>query len=271
MIYPYHRYLCYQAVNGDDVDDIVRHMSELSYIPPAREDVEEICDRFAGRRVTSKIREEYGISFFDEAAFKSVSLIVQDLGARTAAERLLINRVSARHIATIVGMKYNISVSARAVELFRDGFWDTLNLSATQFREYFSSGGVGHVKPPPRAVSLATRPVYSAWREGLYPEDEELPVDVMLREMQVDAFLSFKEKLSQDDRLGAASYAQLVLKSTPVRAEFLGRKKADPNDLKAVLHYPKTSLATLADLHTEYSQMTAGTGAVAQAMDGSDK
>ena len=64
--YPYHRYLVYQALNGDGARDIVEHMSDLEYIPPLFDDVEELCLRLRRRSLGQDLYEVHGVKFFDD-------------------------------------------------------------------------------------------------------------------------------------------------------------------------------------------------------------
>lgn len=263
--YPYHRYLTYQVLNGDDVDDVIGHMRDLEYAPPLSEDIEEMCGHLRRRRVTHAVRERHGVLFFDDEAMDIVNWIVETPVARTCAERMLLDRVHPKHVATILGLKFGLRVSALAIDRFRDGFWDTATLTNVDFAEYFRLGGRRKPEPPP--TSLASRPAYSAWREGLIPDEEDLSPDAMIREIQVDAFMRYKETSDRNDHKTAMDYAKLVLKTAPARKSLYEAKRTtgDVMAIKPLLKYPEETVATIGELHSEYSQAQSGTGAVSEA------
>lgn len=260
--YPYHRYLTYQVLNGDSVDDVVDHMSDLEYIPPLDEDVVELRAHLLRRRVTREVRERHGVLFFDEENMEPVHWIVETPAARTCTERLLLDGVHPKHVATIVGLKFGRELSAHAIEMFRDGFWDTATLRMTDFAEYFRLGG--QRKPDPQPTSLVTRPAMAAWREGLVPNEEELSPDAMLREIQVDAFMRFKETRDRHDHKTAIDWAKLALKTAPARRSLIDRAKKIP-EVKPMLVHSDQYVPTVGELHSEYSEQQSGTGSVSDA------
>jgi len=261
--YPYHRYLTYQLLRGDQ--DVIEHMRELEYIPPLLEDVEEMRASLRRKLVNRALREKMGITFFDEKS-KSVDQvfwIVETPVVRTCAERMLLDKIEPANITTVLSLKFNHRLTKKAVELFRDGFWDTALLTNYDFHEYFLLGHQSKPAPPPDTVSLKTRPSYTSWKQGLHPTEEELSPDVMIREIQVDAFMRFKESA---DPKAAKGWADLVLKTAPARkalADF-GEKGNEIPGIRPVLEYPEQSVPTIADLHTEYSERQSGTGAAAE-------
>jgi hypothetical protein len=267
-LYPYHRYLVYQVLNGDDVAEIVGHMADLEYIAPRIDDVQELAERFSRRMITREVRERQGVLFFDEDSDsrRQMSWIVETVVARTCAERLLLDGVQPREVATIIGFKFSQKFTKRAVEMFRDGFWNTAGLTAVDFEAYFALAGSHKPPPPPSSVSLATRAAYAAWKQGLPPGEEDLSPDAMVREIQVDAFMRFKEQQSRNDARSAMEWAKLALKTAPARRALATTNKGgDIPGLKPIVDYPEHNIPTLGELHSEYSQEQSGTGAVSEA------
>lgn len=263
--YPYHRYLTYRVLNGDGVADIVDHLRALEYIPPLVEDVEEAIGR--RRRVTRELRERLGVAFFDDPGMESVYWLVETPKARTATERLLLDRVHPKHVATVIGLRFNEKVSESVIEKFRDGFWDTVNLTPVDFSNYFHLAHHGRPESPPEAVSLLTRPAYAAWQQGLQPDEKELSPDTIIREIQVDAFMRFKQMSDRHDPRVAMEWAKLALKTAPARrALTAGKVGGAIPGIKPILEYPVHKTPTLGELHTEYSQEQSGTGVVSEAM-----
>ena len=263
--YPYHRYLIYQILRGDDVDDINDHMVDLEYIPPPTKDVAELASRLRRRSLGENLYKTYDVEFFDEQSESRdlMNWIVTTPVVRTCAERLLLDRVHPRHAATILGLKFNEALTIKAVEMFRTGFWDTTTLTPIDFENYFQLAGTHKPKPPP--TSLAMRAAHSAWREGLPPDEEELSADAMVREIQTDAFMHFKE--AAGDLKQAKPWAELVLKTAPARKALTDSGKSGPlPGVLPVLEYPDNSIPSLGDLHTEYSEQQSGTGSSSEAM-----
>lgn len=272
--YPYHRYLTYQVLNGESVDDIIENMEELEYIPPLQEDVEELRSILLRRRVTREVRERQEVLFFDEPSpsLDQVFWIVETPPARTSAERLLLDRVHPKHVATIMSLKFNDKLTQKAIEMFRDGFWDTSVLTPIDFAEYFRLAGDRKPDPPPDTVSLKTRPAYAQWKHGLHPDEEELTPETMVREIQVDAFMKFKELASNADidaQKMAKTYAELVLKTTGAGKALAAGRGSRSDSIPAMtpkLAYADTKVPTIGELHTEYSEHMSGTGAVSESM-----
>jgi hypothetical protein len=262
--YPYHRYLAYLVLNGDDADEIIEHFEGLEYIPPHREDVDELIAHLRRRRVTRETYERHGVLFLDDSGIDKVHWIVETPPARTVVERMLLDRVAPKAIATVVQLKFGSDTAAVTIERFRDGFWDTVLLTSYDFSEYFRMGR-GR-KPDPQPTSLQTRPAMSAWREGLVPDEEELSPDAIVREIQVDSFMRFKEFADRNDHKLALEYAKMALKTAPARrliAEAKVGSQVPP--LKQMLFHPPHEVATLGDLHSEYSEQQSGTGSVSDA------
>ena len=275
--YPYHRYLAYQLLNGDAVADVIAHMRELEYIPPLPEDVDELAGHVRRQRAYKDARARYQVEFFDAKTPSADEMrwLVETPRARTCIERLLLDRVYPEYVATIASLKFGRKMTMQAVEFFRDGFWDTSLLTTVDFAEYFRLGAQTKPEPPPEAVSLATRPQYAAWKQGLQPSDEELSPEVMVREIQVDAFMRFKELSSRADFDTAKRWAELVLKTAPARRAISEAKIGSRPDLlavKPVLDYGPCPQHTpsLGELHAQYAQETSGTGAASEAAGGSE-
>lgn len=261
--YPYHRYLTYLVLLGEDVDDVIENLCELEYIPPKREDVEELITHLRRRRVTNETYKRHGVDFFTESSIDKVNWIVETPPARTVVERMLLDRVAPKAIATVISLKFGVTMPAVTIDRFRDGFWDTLHLTSYDFSEYFRLGS-GR-KPDPQPTSLVTRPAMSAWRQGLVPDDDELSPDAIVREIQVDSFMRFKEMAERNDHKLALDYAKMAIKTAPARrliAEAKVGTKVPP--VTQMLFDPEHEVATLGDLHSEYSETTSGTGAVSE-------
>jgi hypothetical protein len=271
--YPYHRYLRYQVLNGDDVEEIRGHMADLQYAPPQVEDVETLRRQMMRRLVDKDVRRRHEVLFLEEPC-ESLDLMfwmVETAPVRACAERMLLDRLPVEHVATVLGLKFNQRLTVKSIELFRDGFWDTATLTPLDFSEYFRLAGVKKPDPPPSRVALRHRPLYSAWDQGLPPDPEELPVEEMVRQVSVDSFMQFKRLQSSqaaDAQKQAIAYAQLLLKTAPatkaLRAASGGRGELPP--LQALIEYPEDSVRSLADLHREYSDAVTGTGADIDAM-----
>jgi hypothetical protein len=271
--YPYHRYLTYQVLNGDSVSEIIKHMRELEYIPPEKADVEEMRQQLLRRRVTKIVREKHDVMFFDEGSpsHEQMFWMVETTTVRTCAERLLIDRVHPKHIATILSAKFNEKLTQKSVELFREAFWDVVVLTPIDFSDYFRMGRQRKPEPPPETVSLATRSAYAQWKQGLHPDDDELSPDLMIREIRVDSFMHYKELSSgpAKDLTKAKQMAELVLKTAGANKALADSRKGKSTaipDLAPKLVYPSQEVATLGDLHSEYSENVTGTGAESELM-----
>lgn len=268
MKYPYHRYLTYQIFNGDRTPDIVAHMLDLDYIPPRIEDVDECRRRLGRRRLTPGLRTAHGLDFFDAhtPSAQQMQWLVETVVARTCVERLLLDRVHAQHVATIIGAKFATTICAQAIDYFRDGFWDTIALTAVDFGEYFHLGGQKKPTPPPASVSLATRGAYAAWKQGLQPDDTLLSPETMVREIQVDAFMRFKEASDREQGVDARAWAQLVLKTGSARNSLAAKSSGRVPEVRPLLEYPPTHVPTLGELHAQYAEAQTATGAESEAM-----
>ena len=272
--YPYHRYLAYQVLNGDSVKEIIEHMVELEYTAPAAGDVEELRALLLRQIVTRERRSSFGVLFLDETSpsLDQMFWLVETPPARTCAERLLLDRVHPRHAATILGLKFNEKLTTKAVEMFRDAFWDTSVCTPIDFADYFRMTRDGRKPdPPPESVTLTTRPQYSAWKQGLHPEEDELTPEAMVREIQVDAFMNFKEMMSgtSKDLNKAKVMADLVLKTAGARKSLADSRRGKSDgipEIRPLLTYPSQDVPTIGDLHTEYSENLSGTGSESELM-----
>ena len=274
--YPYHRYLAYLLIGGDDTATVIAHLRDLEYVPPLAEDVEELRAQINRLRALRDLRARYGVEFLgaQSPAATLMRWLVETPHARTCTERLLLDHVQPAGVATIIGLKYGQpTMSAQAIEYFRDGFWDTALLTHVDFSAYFHMGAQTKPEPPPEAVSLATRPQYAAWKQGLHPGDEELSPETMVRELQVDAFMRFKELSSRANFRDAKLWAELVLKTASARRSLKEAKVGSGGDfaLRPLLKYPEQHVPTLGELHSEYSEQQSGTGAVSAAAGAEDK
>ncbi len=257
--YPYHRYLAYQLLNGDDVSAVCRHMSDLEFTPPRAADVETLSREFARASMSREnLRQTLRLGFFDEPsqALDAMFWLVETVAARRVAERMLFDRVSAGVVAAVVGHKFDARVSVEAVEMFRDGFWDTITLSPVDFAEYFHLGGARKPDPPPTRVPLSQRPSYTSWSEGLVPGDDELSVEDMIRNIAVDSYFQFKELSSRQDvdsKRQALVFAGMVLKTAPT-AMRKARKTDAPPPLAPLLSYPEDNVPTIEELDNDVDE-----------------
>lgn len=275
MRYPYHRYLKYLVLNGDDRDEIRDHIASLEYIPPRADDVDELVASFRKRITNRELRDREDVLFFDDAcdSLDHMFWIVETPVVRSCAERLLLDRVDPGSVSTILSLKFKHELTRKCVEMFRDGFWDTAVLGPVDFSEYFALARAIKPEPPPEAVSLTTRPHYSAWKEGLVPNAEELSVQDMVREIGVDSFMRFKELSSKpgtENQKQALAFAAMVLKTAPAAKSLssIGGRRAggDIPKLRPIVEYPEQDVPTLADLHRDYAEEQSGTGSVIDAM-----
>ena len=266
--YPYHRYLRYQVLNGDSVVEIRRHMDDLGYFPPAEDDIREIQSSISGRLIDKELRERHGVTFFDDPSpsLESVFWLVETAPARSCVERLLLDRVDTKKISIVIGIKFSQKIGQKAIELFRDGFWDTGTLTPVDFSKYFKLQNKNKPEIPPERVSLSGRPHYSAWESGLIPDDSELPVDEMIHEVMVDSFMQFKRLQSSgnpDDHKSAMAYAGLFLKTAPAKRKEKFASEGKGNkipELRMIVEYPYSKVPTISELHREYADETSGTG-----------
>jgi hypothetical protein len=269
--YPYHRYLTYLVLSGENTDDVISNLSDLEYVPPEAADVDAIRDGFRGRLFTADLRESLGLSFFDGDSSSTLHMfwIVETAAVRSCAEHLLLDRVDPDAVSTILGLKFGREVTRRGVEMFRDGFWDTTTLTAVDFTNYFRRGGKRKPDPPPSAVPLTQRPAYAAWAEGIIPDETQLPVEDMVRSISVDSYFRFKNLSSRpdvDSQRQALSFASMVLKTGTAQkqlsaiAKARGKGAGTDMSLKPMLEYPDNPVPTLADLHRQYAEDTSGTG-----------
>lgn len=257
--YPYHRYLAYQLLNGDDVDAVVAHMRDLEFVPPRRADVERLAYDVAKASLAREdLRAELGLGFFDEPgpSLDAMFWLVETVAARAVAEKMLLDRVEPRVVAAVVGHKFNARVTVEAVDMFRNGFWDTVTLSPVDFAEYFHLGGQRKPDPPPTRVPLNQRPSYVSWSEGVVPDDDSLSVEDMIRNIAVDSYFQFKELASRQDtdsKRQALSFAGMVLKTAPT-AMRKARKTDAPPPLAPLLEYPQDTVPTIEELDNDVDE-----------------
>jgi hypothetical protein len=254
--YPYHRYLAYQLLNGDDVDAVISHMRDLEFIAPRRPDVEKLsADISRSHLAGENLRQAMRLEFFDDAgpSLEAMFWLVETMSARSVAERMLLDRVDTKTVAAVLAHKFDVRVSVDAVEKFRDGFWDTVTLSPVDFAEYFHIGGRRKPDPPPTRVPLNQRPSYVSWSEGVVPDDDSLSVEDMIRNIAVDSYFQFKELSSRpdvDSKRQALSFAGMVLKTAPTALRKT-RKNEAPPPLAPLLEYPQDTVPTVEELDND--------------------
>lgn len=254
--YPYHRYLAYQLLNGDAVDAVVAHMRDLEFITPCRDDVERLALDIARASLAHEdLRQTLGLGFFDEpgASLDAMFWLVETVAARNAAEKMLLDRVEPRVVAAVIGHKFSARVTIESVDMFRDGFWDTITLSPVDFAEYFHTGARRKPDPPPPRVPLNQRPSYTSWAEGVVPDDEDLSVEDMIRNIAVDSYFQFKELSSRpdtDSKRQALGFAGMVLKTAPT-AMRKARKTDAPPPLAPLLSYPEDTVPGIEEIDND--------------------
>jgi len=255
IIYPYHRYMAYRLVSGDRPGEVCKNIEDLGFLPPKLSDVEKLRDNMTRARISgSDLFKELKLEVFERTGPSADAMywIVETPAARASAEAMLIDRVDLKAVAAVLGHKFNARVTAESVEMFRDGFWDTVTLTPMDFSFYFRLGGKKKPEPPPERVPLSHREHYTSWRNGVVPGDEEISVEEMIRSIAVDSYFQFKELSSRPDpesRKQALSFASMVLKTAPVAM----RKSSAKNGLQVpalapILTYPADTALSLEDL-----------------------
>jgi hypothetical protein len=270
--YPYHRYLRYLILEGDDVNEICDHFVDLGYTPPARDEVDELISSIReGRVVDDHLRAEHGVTFFDEEGGPMVGmyLIVESPEVRTMAERLLLDRLPLGSIASILSFRFDERISAESVERFREGFWDTVTLSNLDFHRYFMR--TGKRARTTKVGSLKERPLVSQWQEGLPPDEDTLSVDDMLRSITVDSFMNFKksqEMATPENASMARGWAgTFIAASRAGRASALSRARKKDSGIKTILRYTEGQAPSLEDLHQQNVEANLGTGHIIDEID----
>lgn len=254
--YPYHRYLAYQLLNGDDPSTVCSHMRDLEFTPPRTRDVEKLAKSIAMANLSGEnLRQDLNLGFFDEAgpSLDAMFWLVETVSARRVTEKMLLDRVDPKVVAAVVGHKFDTRVTIESVAMFRDGFWDTVTLSPVDFADYFHLGGARKPDPPPARVPLNQRPSYASWNEGVVPDDDELTVEDMIRNIAVDSYFQFKELSSRpdvDSRRQALGFAGMVLKTAPTAIR-KARKPEAPPPLAPLLVYPSDNVPTIEELDND--------------------
>ena len=271
--YPYHRYLRYLILEGDDVHEICDHFVDLGYPAPRREDVAELVSSIRdGRMVDDHLREQHGVTFFDDGGPVMVGmyLIVETPEVRTMTERLLLDRLPSSSIASILSFRFDERISAESVERFRDAFWDTVTLSNLDFFRYFNMTG-GKVRQN-KVGALKERPLISSWEEGLHPDEDSLSVDDMLRSVTVDSFMHFKKSQeipTAENAAMARGWANTFMVAAKAgRAARLSSLRKKESGIKPILQYTAGEAPSLADLHRQSVQANLGTGHIVDEIDG---
>lgn len=260
--YPYHRYLRYLVLEGDDVESIRRHIgAELGFFAPLEEDVQFLIDTlYAGRLITEDWRKKNEVDLFEEAGhdMEQAHWIVETGPARAVAEKALLDRVSARNTATILSMKFGLSyvITERAVSLFRRGWWDTESLTAVDFARYYRLRGERKPDPPP-GVPLHMRPAAAAWAEGVLPDETELSTDDIVRSLQVDAFMHYERARSTPGAANqeeARKWAVIALRTSQLRKPKTPAKGAGATGqgtlpgLKPAIYTPDQATPSIEDI-----------------------
>lgn len=256
--YPYHRYLAYRLLSGDSVDDLRAHIRDLEYCPPSREEIAAVDNDLSRMRLSSvDPRKELGLEFFDRQgpSITAMYWLVETPLARGVAEKMLLDRVDTRVVASVIGYKFDTRVTVEAVNMFRDGFWDTINLGPVDFATYFHAAGQRKPDPPPSLVPLTQRPQYSGWSQGFVPTEEDLSVEEMIRNIAVDSYFRFKELSSKSDvdsQKQALGFAGMVLKTAPTAMRKANAKRVDDVPaLMPLLTYPQDTVPTIEELDND--------------------
>jgi hypothetical protein len=255
-------------LEGDDVEEIRDHMRDLGYIPPQVEELRELSESMARFTVlTDEVRELHGVLFFDESCPSRDSMykIVEEADVRVFAEKLLLDRVPAKAVATILTHKFDARFDIKSVEMFIKGFWDVIGLSPLDFYAYFQSGG----KKPPRVQksgSIDERGAITAWEHGVHPDEKEFSVESMLRSVTVDSFFQFKKNQSvptPEKQDQARKWAGTFMRAASAK-KMVGtaedKKKA--NDIRPILVYSTEEPPTLEELHRQNAESNLGMGGV---------
>jgi hypothetical protein len=256
--YPYHRYLAYRLLSGDGIDEVRDHIRDLEFHPPSVDDAEALRSEITFMSVSGRdVREELGLSFFDRKSPSTESMlwIVETSLAREVAEKMLLDRVDTRVISSVLSYKFDARVTVEAVNMFRDGFWDTITLGPVDFAAYFHAAGQRKPDPPPALVPFEQRRHYASWSNGHVPSEEDLSVEEMIRNIAVDSYFRFKELSSRkdvDSQKQALNFAGMVLKTAPTamrRAQ--ARREDEIPPLLPLLTYPEDSVPTIEELNNE--------------------
>ena len=268
MRYPFHRYLRYLLLEGDDVDEIHEHIGNLGYIPPLKEDLQDMLGPMSAYQVVDdSVREEHGVLFFDEPCPSRDGMyrIVEEPRVRTLAEKLLLDKVPNRDVATILSHKFDGRFDIKAVNMFQSGFWDTVTLAPLDFYAYFQSGNRS-MPMGGKAGTIDERGMLAAWREGVHPEDEELTIDKMMKSLTFDSYFQFKENQatpSPDKQEQARKWASVFMRAAGASKSLgIAGQKNKANEIKPILTYSEVNPPTLADLHRQHSETNLGTGSV---------
>lgn len=255
--YPYHRYLRYLVLEGDEVVDICRHFVELGYAPPHKQDVEMLVSSLRdGRVIDDAWRAHCDVAMFDDRGtdLEDCFWVVENGAVRDVVERALLDNVTQRHCSTMVSMRFGRRVTEKSIGIFRSCFWDTESLTRLDFAGYLARKNRS-LDPPP-GVSLAHRGSFRAWEQGVTPDDEELSSDAIMRAIQVDAFMAYNQAKtvpgaqSQDE---ARKWATIAVRVSQMRRPKVVSDKGqkDLPALKAQVYYPDRDSPTLADLEDE--------------------
>lgn len=252
--YPFHRYLKYLVLEGDDNQEIQNHLFDLGYVAPSTEDIEFLRETLvAGRLIDAAWRTACGVDMFDSdsADLAQAHWIVETGLVRECIERALVEKIGVRHTATIATLRFGKSVTEAAVRFFRDGWWDTESLTLIDFAEYLAL--VGKKKPdPPLGVPLHMRAAAAAWAEGILPPEEDLSTDDIMRALQVDAFMQYERarvSMSPEARDEARKWAALALRTSQLRKpKSSKRDQPELPGMKPAVYYPDYDAPSQAEL-----------------------
>ena len=209
---------------------------------------------YTGRFIDAEWRQKCEVDIFDEESddVDGMNWILDNPPARRVVEKALLDGTSARHCANIVTMKFGRAISERAASLYRRCYWDTEALTKIDFAHYYARGGQRKPDPPPPSVPLEARGAFTAWEEGIVPDEEELSTEKIMRTIQVDAFMCFEKARAkptpeaQDD---ARKWAVLAMRASQFRKPKASSKGQEQlPGLKPAVYYPEFNTPTLADL-----------------------
>ena len=192
-----------------------------------------------------------GVGFFVEEshALDDMWKIVRTMDVRRKVEKLLLEDIQPSVVSDIVGHRFGVSISSHAVNLFRDGFWDTRLLT----REEMYSFMAGHLNMP---VPQAMRQVYVKWIEG---QDVDVDDEAMYRHIQTDAFMRYITMADDEDHEEARKYAKLAMGAAEKKRKVAPPKKRRREISNLVFDDRQIMAPSLSELHDAFSEVS-GTG-----------
>lgn len=250
--YPYHRYLRWLALEGEPVDDICAHIEELGFVKPRRDDVEFIVRELTVGRAKdengvvadAEWRSICDVEMFDAGQGTSdldrCYWIVDTPVVRTLAEKALLDGLNLRQVTSVVNLRTRANVNEATIKLFRDGFWDSNELTSIEWSNYYRLGEL-HRERLSKDVPITQQVAAAAWAAGLVPEEEQLSTEDIVRSIQVSAYLQFAEASKKGDSgVAAQRWASMALKASAMqRAKKIDKSQTALPLMKPRVHYPE--------------------------------